>query len=249
MIGKNYVPYDMFMMCLGAEKNYHHVENDGSYYTIRSGNTLYLLLEWSNGPKDWRNNFAFAAKPYKDMPTTWKAHRGFVRVWKSIEPYVCDMIKDPTVTAIVTIGYSHGAALAVLAHEYVWFNRPDIRANCITFAFEAPRVFKGKLPENMYERWHNLYVFRVDNDIVTHVPFRAWGYRQVGNGVHIIPNKVGAISKKEVDMKAGVWVKHGLLDCVNAHYQDNVALSLKDWYGLFPEEPTQDEWHIYEWKC
>ena len=78
---------------------------------------------------DWKNNFDFPAKPYKDMEVNWSCHRGFLRVWKSIEPYLEEVINDMTISQIYIVGYSHGAAIASLCHEYVWYHRPDLRDN------------------------------------------------------------------------------------------------------------------------
>ena len=201
----------LFKKCLYAEKEYIHVEEDGSYLLQRQGNTLFLLLQKSNGKNDWRNNFDFPARPYHDMPITWKAHRGFVRVWKAIEPHVADAIQDPTVKRIVTIGYSHGAALAALAQEYIWFNRPDIRDNCYSYAFEPPRVFCGfKIPKKLKERWNNHIVIRTANDLVTHVPPALFGYKHVGS-----------MLKLPLTPKTGM-IRYRKLNCVNAHYAQNV---------------------------
>lgn len=229
-----YSPRELFKLILESEPYYNHVENDGSYFTVKTGDTLYLLLQWSNGKVDWKNNFDFATKPYKDMPKTWRAHRGFVRVWKSIEPYVKDNIMDKTIQNIVVAGYSHGAALAVLAHEYIWYNRPDIRDKCITFAFEAPRVFCGiKVPYQLRERWSNLYVYRTCNDLVTHVPPHIFGYKHVGNLINLV-----------VPTKSDNWTKHTKFDFLNSHYPDNVDVALWLASDKKPFEPT-DRW-IYE---
>ena len=208
------------------------------------------FISFCNGrTEDWKNNFDFAARPYKDMDTKWKAHRGFVRVWKSIEPYLKE-IHDPTIKKIIIVGYSHGAALAILAHEYVWFNRPDIREDCITYAFEAPRVFKGKLPKEIKERWANCFTFRVDNDIVTHVPPRVFGFRHVGNIVNIIPDKRNTLNpgklKKVPIMGTHTWVKHSVFDCVNAHWQDNVDFALTGIGGYSSCDPRENtNWRIF----
>ena len=206
----------LFKKCLNAEKNYIHVEEDGSYLLQRNGSTLFLLLQKSNGKNDWRNNFDFPAKPYHDMPVTWKAHRGFVRVWKAIEPYVADAIMDPTVKKIVTVGYSHGAALAALAQEYIWFNRPDIRDNCFSYAFEAPRVFCGvRIPKKLKERWANHLVIRTANDLVTHVPPLLFGFKHVGSMLKLPLTEATGMKK------------HRKLDCINAHYADNVLTAIE----------------------
>lgn len=229
------MPSKVFDTCLSLEKYYHHVENGGDYYVLMAGGVLYIFLQWTHGKEDWKNNFDFPAKPYKDMPKAWRAHRGFVRVWKSIEPYIEKDVKNPEVKSIVVVGYSHGAALAVLAHEYVWFSRPDIREKCISLAFEAPRVFCGvRVPAELKERWSNLYVFRVANDIVTHVPPALFGYKHVGNFVHIMKPKAG-------------WVAHRKLGCVNAHYPDNVLTALERCQAVIKAQDEGAGWKKYKW--
>lgn len=176
-------------MCVNA--NYVHLEENSADYALHKekhadGDILYIFLQWSHGEEDWKNNFDFPARPYKDMPIGWRAHRGFVKVWKTIEPNIADAVKDTTIKKIIVVGYSHGAALACLAHEYVWFNRPDIREQCIGIAFESPRVFCGfKIPKKLKERWKNFVVFRNGHDIVTHVPPAILGYKHVGTLVRI----------------------------------------------------------------
>ena len=151
---------DMFKRCVNLDDQYNHTEvNKGSYFVEYDNDTLYIYLQGSNGDIDWKNNFDFGAEPYKDMPTKWKAHRGFVRVWKEIEPFVRNDIMNTDVKRINIVGYSHGAALAALAHEYAWFNRPDIRNNIFGYGFEAPRVFRGwKIPTELIPRWTNFSV-------------------------------------------------------------------------------------------
>lgn len=208
---------ELFKRCYNAEEHYIHVEEDGSYLLQKEGDTLYLLLQKSNGKVDWKNNFDFPARPYKDMPKTWRAHRGFVKVWKAIEPYIAEAIRDPSIKQIITIGYSHGAALAVLAHEYVWYNRPDIFDQCYGFAFEAPRVFCGvRIPKELKQRWENMYVIRVCNDLVTHVPPLIFGYKHVGTLMKLEPKEGHKL------------IKHKKFDCINAHYPDNIMLVLRD---------------------
>jgi hypothetical protein len=176
---KNYSLIELYDRCLKA--SYTTVENAGDFAIQREGNTLFLYLEWSDGATDWRNNFRFWAKPYKDMGISWRCHRGFLRVWKSIEPYVRDAIMAPEVQDIVIVGYSHGAAVATLAHEYVWFNRPDLRkGHLIGYGFGCPRCYWGfKIKKALKERWEHFYPVRNIDDIVTHVPPLCFGFRHV----------------------------------------------------------------------
>ena len=117
---------ELFKKCV--YRSYNHVENSADYSLERDGSTLYIFFECSDDNEDWINNFNFPAKPYKRMgKTIWFAHRGFLKVWKTIEDYIKEYIQDESIDKIIIVGYSHGAALAVLCHEYVWYNRPDLR--------------------------------------------------------------------------------------------------------------------------
>ena len=175
------------LLKMNTTMNYTHTENDGDYaYTI-NGNTLYLFFQQTKGSTDWKNNFKFPAKAYKDSETTLYVHSGFLKVWKSIKKEIKDLLFYAPVDEVVIVGYSHGAALAGLCHEYIWFNRPDLREGekLQTYAFGCPRFLFGPLKKEIKERFKNFYPFRNHTDIVTHVPPVIFGYRHVGNLIKI----------------------------------------------------------------
>lgn len=175
---------DLFSRCLSIR--YTHAENSADYALEREGNTLYIYFQWSNGATDWLNNLDFPAKPYKRMGrVVWFAHRGFLRVWKSIEAHIAPVIADKSIKEITIIGYSHGAAIAVLCHEYVWFNRPDLRNRLCGYGFGCPRVFWGLHTKNLNRRWKNFTVIRNTDDIVTHLPPVLFGFSHVGSMIKI----------------------------------------------------------------
>lgn len=172
--------------------SYIHAEN-GLDYAVRSvGSTLYIYFQHSSGAVDWKNNLDFPAKPYKkmkckDIPFSraWYAHRGFLRVWKSAEERLKEYILDTGVKKIVISGYSHGAALAVLCHEYVWYNRPDLRDTLEGYGFGCPRVIWGIKNKCHRQRWERFNVIKNIDDIVTHVPPAFLGFFHVGNMIKI----------------------------------------------------------------
>lgn len=213
MYYKNNDLYYLFRKCLNTK--YIHVENDGDYAIEKEGDILYLLFQCTNSKLDWKNNFDFPAKPYSDMGTEWYCHRGFLKVWKSIKPYIKDAVKDPKIKKIYVVGYSHGAAIATLAHEYVWFNRPDLRENGLEgFGFGCPRCYWGlSVKKSLKERWEHFHPIRNRNDMVTHVPPVLFGFRHV--------NKVVKITSELVD-------KSYKLNSVNAHCPDNYLNSLRN---------------------
>ena len=169
----------LFSVCLNIP--YSQVGNSSNYAVKREKNTLYLFFQGSDGKNDWKNNLDFPAKPYKRMgKTIWFAHRGFLRAWKEIEPFLFRKISDKTVQKIVIAGYSHGGALAMLCHEYVWYHRPDLRASMEGYGFGAPRVFWGVQTADLKSRWEKFTVIRNLNDFITHLPPSFLGFSHVG---------------------------------------------------------------------
>lgn len=164
-----------FKNCLN--NRYIVCENDGSYMLERKDNKLTIYFEGSNGHVDWKNNFDFPAKPYRDMKNMWFCHRGFLKVWKSIEKCICGDIMDLSIEEIEIVGYSHGGAIAQLCYEYVRFNRPDVKAS--GYGFGAPRVFWGFARKDVRERFKGFIVVRNGKDIVTHVPPVLFGFRHI----------------------------------------------------------------------
>ena len=172
--------YDSFWGYLEIGDNFIHVDNNGDYCVKRDGDTLRLFFEHSDGIADWLNNFRFLAipwKPYKEMQHPWFCHRGFLRVWKSIKPHIESEIFDPEIRKIEIVGYSHGAAIALLCYEYCKFNRPHIDIEGVGFG--CPRVFWGIVPKSVKKRFENFTVVRNGRDIVTHVPPALFGFRHV----------------------------------------------------------------------
>lgn len=160
-------------------------KSDASFYYEMKQDTLYIFFEHSNGIIDWRNNFDFPAKPYREMENKWYVHRGFLRVWKSAKQYLKEQIFNKSVKKIIIVGYSHGAALALLCHEYCMFNRTDIANNIFGYGFGCPRVVFGYLRCKISKRFEHFYVIRNCRDIVTHLPPVLFGFRHIGNIIHI----------------------------------------------------------------
>jgi triacylglycerol lipase len=183
---------------------YIHLDGDASYSTEREGDTLYIYFEWSNGKTDWKNNFDFPAKPYRDMQHKWYAHRGFLRVWKAIEPHLQEQINDASINRFIIGGYSHGAAVALLCHEYCKFNRPD--AVTVGYGYGSPRVVWGFVRKAVKKRFEGFTVIRNSCDIVTRVPPVWLGYRHAGKVEHI-----------------GKGAKY---NAIEAHYSENYIAEL-----------------------
>ena len=175
---------NLFTRCVKRE--YITTPNHTDYaYDLVNGH-LILYFQDSDGASDWIKNLDFPAAAYRrDGKTVWYAHRGFLKAWLSLIPRMDPLIKDPTVTKVTVVGYSHGAALAVFCHEYVWFHRPDLRDFLESYAFGCPRVLWGRIRADIAARWLTFTIIRNIPDIVTHVPPHILGYRHVGHMLEI----------------------------------------------------------------
>lgn len=184
----------LFKKCLGA--SYTHTAAGGDYAIELDGDTIYLLFEWSDGKEDWKNNFNYPAKPYKRMNDVWYCHRGFLKVWKAMRTEIESTVErllvlSPEVKNIVCVGYSHGAALAVLATEdmeYIYGKSYEVSG----YGFGAPRVLWGIVPKAVKDRLRCFTSVCNIPDIVTHVPPVLFGFRNAGTLAKIgKPGKYG----------------------------------------------------------
>lgn len=173
---------ELFKLCLGTI--YTHTAESGDYALCIEGDTLYLLFQHSDGREDWKNNFDFPVKPYRDMKPKWYCHRGFLRVWKAmrdeVEAKVAESLKNsPQIAKIVCAGYSHGAAISVLATEdmaFLYGGKYEVSG----YGFGAPRVLWGVVPDEVAKRLECFTTVRNVPDLVTHVPPVAFGFRNAG---------------------------------------------------------------------
>lgn len=193
----------LFKRC--TEIHYIHLEENCAdfAYEIIDG-VLYLYFQSSNCDHDWKNNFSFWVKPYKDMETSWYCHSGFLRVWKTIEPYIQGVFdgfykKEVAVSpfdSVVIVGYSHGAAIASICHEWVWFHYPEVRDKMFGVGFGCPRVYWNWFwifKKELRERWENFFPVQNSRDIVAHLPPVLFGFRHVNKVIKIKFDSYGPI--------------------------------------------------------
>lgn len=188
------------------------------YKFIEEDDVLYIFFEPSDGRVDWRVNFSYWRKPYKDMEIEYRVHGGFLESWKLIHDQVRFKIVEKKAEGgfkfnkIVSVGYSHGGPLAALCHECAWFERKDLRDKdgaLVGINFDGPRMYAGLwIKEELKERWRNFYNFRNHSDLVTHLPPVFFLFRHVGEKVMI-----------------GVGDNPGL---IKAHYPEEIRKGLED---------------------
>ena len=147
-----------------------------------------LFFQCSNGKVDWLRNFNFPKSVYKEMPTPFRAHSGFLAAWHDCRDIVMRYEFDRIV------GYSHGAALALFAHEDCIFHNIQVD----TIVFGCPRVF-APLPESVRYRFSGVTRYTSKGDVVTTVPPKSFGFEHVGREIVL----TGSIRKEEVS-----WISY-----------------------------------------
>ncbi len=165
-----------------------HVDiGGGDYYVEQKENTLYICFEGSSGAEDWLNNFNFWAKPYKDMKYKWYVHRGFLKIWKGIEDHIKPYLMKDAIRHVVISGFSQGAALALLCHEWCSFHRPDLadKGEIEGYGYGQPRVVWGHLPDEVKRRFNGFTYIVTWRDIVTHLPPCLWFFHHVGTKLKV----------------------------------------------------------------
>ena len=130
-------------------------------------------------------------------------------MWESMEEDIRKIISAPTIESVTIAGYSHGGALAVLCHEYIWSHRPDLRKGLLSFGFGAPRVIWMPKRE-LLPRWESFTLVRNPDDAVTHLPPAIFGYTHLGKKLEI--------SKK------------GSYSPIGAHREENILRELRRIY-------------------
>jgi len=127
-----------------------------------------LYFQCSNGKNDWRANFDAAVVPYKDMKDEFLVHRGFLRSWQSVRDEIAALDFN------TIVGYSQGAAFALLAHEDCAFKKGY---QPVTIVFGCPRVFLH-MSKEVKSRFSSVVRHTSKGDIVTMVPP---GFQHVGD--------------------------------------------------------------------
>lgn len=156
-------------------------ELDTEYkYELQEDGTLFLAFQGTGSIIDWKMNFDFLITPYRDMKTKWYAHRGSVKKWKIIEDEILDIIRNTNFTQIHIAGFSQGAAIAVLAHESIWFHFSEYRNITETALFGCPRVIWFWNFNQIQHRWENVTNVKTGWDIVPRVPPKLFGFKDVG---------------------------------------------------------------------
>jgi predicted lipase len=111
-----------------------------------------------------------------------------VKRWKAVREDIINALRDDR--NIVVLGYSQGAAIALLAFEDINFTYPyKIVAGEV---FGCPRVVSW-LSGNIWDRFEHFTIHNNRRDIVGKIPFVSMGYRHVNKPVFTGPHGLACV--------------------------------------------------------
>lgn len=177
-------PRQAFAACLSGPWDYSPM---GLGYRVEGlDDEVRVVFEYTHDRQGWEYDFDAVVEPYKDMPVRWLAHKGFVDLWKSARKDVMGRVASliqAKPRPVSVMGYSQGAAVAVLGYEDCTFSLP--KSSVSGMAFGTPRVLWG-LP-TIAERFTGFHRWNVRGDLVHMVPPGWMGYRHVGHSHKVGP--------------------------------------------------------------
>ena len=153
--------------------------HDVQYSFTVVDNVIHIAFQGTESISDWAHNFMAWVLPYKDMPVKWRAHAGFVTLYKSVRKEIMDKVRFAIKAGAIRVvlhGKSQGAALVTLCFEDIRFTYPNIPLTGTALA--SPRVL-WLPPKVARKRFRGLILRNHRRDIVTHLPFWIWGYRHI----------------------------------------------------------------------
>ena len=158
-------------------------DTDTQAFVVGDKNKIILSFRGTEGKiPDWITNIDAFKETWINVPQAGEVHHGFYVALSSIWDEVTSEIKKLRTSgqSIWLTGHSLGGALATLAAATLRLQQPEIEINGL-YTFGQPRVgnkefssnFNSKLKKKCYRCVNN-------NDVVTRVPPRIFGYSHVG---------------------------------------------------------------------
>lgn len=163
--------------------------------------TAWIVFRSTDSTENWIVNFVFAKKSiaYANQASKIRVHlgfladyigyaRGFIHAW---------LADHPEVKNVFAAGHSLGGALATLCAVDLQYNFGDRftsqdSVECVTFG--SPRVGNQAFVESFNRRVPQTFRYRYANDLVTHLPPVAFGFRHVSKTLQL--GKFGLPSAK-----------------------------------------------------
>ena len=165
-----------------AAQYFHFGAEHGSCRLRRTADELLLLFEWSRGLTDWKNNLDLCPVHRELGGVTLSVHRGFFRAYESVRDRVLCALTSVGIRRLTVGGYSHGAALAALAHADTLPRRRAGTLAVRSVGYGAPRPLFGRCDPEVFAGFTSVIC---GADLVGHLPPCALGYRHAGDRIHL----------------------------------------------------------------
>lgn len=165
---------------------------DVQYRIEETDTEVIITFQGSKSLLDWKHNFSFFVKPYREMSKLFFVHSVFLKMYKSVRPDVVNAIRHSfTYDKVLRIrGFSQGAALALLAHEEAYF---QLSRQADTIVFGCPRVFSAFGRKELRRRMSGVRRIKNGGDIVTSLPPAWMWYKHYGKQINIGKKKFYSI--------------------------------------------------------
>ena len=163
---------------------------DVDWQIVETEKEIYLLFQESTSSIDWKVNFNFPVKPYKNQESVLYVHRGFAEAYKScndeiMKAFLNKVFHGEKTKLAIIAGWSYGGAMAQLASED-FFYRTDCKAKVITFG--APKIAGGIGTRNYLKNCAlSVEQYAHRSDIVPKVPPMFFKYGRVSLGKFSLP--------------------------------------------------------------
>lgn len=168
---------------------------DTQYYIEKNNRTREVTVAFlgSNSKVDWKANFSFLKKPYKNMEVKFRVHGGFLKRWQAVRDEVMNKIEELNPSCITITGHSYGGAMALFCAEDCWFRfiksregqDNSLKGKIHCFTFGAPRILGFMNYKKIKERWEGTIELWNGSDLVTCVPPLWLLYRHPVRRTHI----------------------------------------------------------------
>lgn len=158
---------------------------DTQYYIEKIDDEVVIAFSGSNSKVDWKNNFSFWKKPYKDMEIPFCCHSGFLKCWKLVRDEIEEKVLALNPRSITVTGHSYGGAMATFCIEDMWFLFPELRSKMQCVTFGSPRILGLWNYKKIKDRWQTQRLYTNGSDIVTCLPFNCMLFRHVKEQIHI----------------------------------------------------------------
>ena len=130
-------PYDIFRWLKTVE--YTTAGNDVQFAVIPVENGVVVAWEESASRTDWKVNFDFPVRPYRNQKNTLWYHRGWAGAYKSArDAFLGAVAGCPCHDNVWIYGWSYGGAMSQISAEDIRFHYPDAHIEVVTFGSPNP---------------------------------------------------------------------------------------------------------------